>query len=633
MKTKNFTVYAGLSLASTMLFLNSTIAQETPVRTLDDVVITASRSPKKQSETGKVVRVITSETLAQSQGRTLTQVLNEVAGITIGGNGNNPGDIKAVYLRGASPGNTLILIDGIPVNDASGITGEYNISAIPIDQVERVEILKGGNSTLYGSDAVAGVINIITKKGTGKLTANLLVNGGSYDTYKQVLGLNGQINKTSVAINASNLDAKNFSTAQPANGELNFDKDASHQKAVSVNLGQQVNDRFLLRSMLQANLTNADLDNGAFTDGLNYNYKKSAVLAGIAGIYDLDKGRIDFNLSRNQVKNVFDNQGTLTNNQGNITQAEAGVNYSFADFLNVSSGASYKYSDTKQIGPYSAPLYASNHITSVYTSAFFTSKAGFNLEIGGRFNEHSQYGSNFTYTLNPSFVLNNQYKFYANVSSAYKVPSLYQLFSEYGNLQLKPETSKNYEAGFDFDFIPRKLNVTVNLFKRNIEDVIDFGKVAPGKYAYVNQNKQKDKGLEAELSFKPVSFLTVNTFYAYVEGKQFAPADTISNLYRRPNKSFGAGANITFSKSVDLNVTYKFTGNRTDRYFDGTTFDVVDVALKSYNILNAYLQYKPSAKLTLFTDVKNLLDTDYTEFAGYKTMGVNFNAGFKLDLN
>jgi vitamin B12 transporter len=632
MKRKNFTVYAGLGLVSTMLLSNSIYAQESPVRTLDDVVITASRSPKKQSETGKVVRVITQETLAKSQGRTLTQVLNEVAGVTIGGNGNNPGDIKAVYLRGASPGNTLILIDGIAVNDASGITGEYNISAIPIDQIERVEILKGGNSTLYGSDAVAGVINIITKKGTGKLSANLLATAGSYDTYKQVLGLNGQINKTSVAINASNLDAKNFSTARPASAELNFDKDASHQKAVSVNLGQQVTNRFLLRTMLQASLINADLDNGAFADGLNFDYKKSAVLAGVAGIYEIAKGRMDFNVSHNQVKNVFDNKGTITNNRGSITQAEAGITNSFADFLTVNSGASYKYSDTKQFGPFSAPLYADNHITSVYTSAFFTSKAGFNLEIGGRFNEHSEYGSNFTYTLNPSFVLNKQYKVYANVSSAYKVPSLYQLYSEYGNLDLKPETSKSYEAGVDLDLIPQKLNLTVNLFKRDIEDVIDFGPLPTGQYAYVNQNKQKDKGLEAELAFKPAAFLTVNAFYAYIEGEQTTPEATAFNLFRRPKNSFGVGTTVTFSKSVDLNVSYKFTGDRKDRYFDGKTFEVVEMEMKSYHILNAYVQYKPAAKLTLFTDVKNLLDADYIEFAGYNTMGVNFNAGFKLDL-
>ena len=174
MKTKFFYIAACLGLAQLALLNSNALAQQRPVADLDEVVVTASRSPKKISEIGKVVRVISAETLAKSQGRTLPEILNNIAGITIGGNGSNPADVKAVYMRGASAANTLILIDGIPVNDASEISGEYNISAIPIDIIERVEILKGGNSTLYGSDAVAGVINIITKKGTGVLSANVL---------------------------------------------------------------------------------------------------------------------------------------------------------------------------------------------------------------------------------------------------------------------------------------------------------------------------------------------------------------------------------------------------------------------------------------------------------------------------
>ena len=266
MKTKKKYVGVSLGLAQLVLLSSNALAQEKPVGVLDEVVITASRSPKKISEIGKVVRIISAETLAKSQGRSLPELLNNVAGLTIGGNGNNPGDIKSVYLRGASAGNTLILIDGIPVNDASEISGAYNISAIPIDHIERIEILKGGNSTLYGSDAVAGVINIITKKGNGQLAANLLATAGSYDSYKQVLGLNGQIQKTSISFNASNFDSKNFSTATPAKGETDFDKDGFHQKSVLLNIGQQISDKVLLRGNFQANNNEAALDNSAFQE-------------------------------------------------------------------------------------------------------------------------------------------------------------------------------------------------------------------------------------------------------------------------------------------------------------------------------------------------------------------------------
>ena len=621
---------AGLGLAHFGLLNNSSSAQERPAANLDEVVVTASRSPKKISEIGKVTQVITAETLAKSQGRTLTEVLNNVAGLTIGGNGNNPGDIKSVYLRGASSANTLILIDGIPVNDASGISGEYNIAAIAIDQVERVEILKGGNSTLYGSDAVAGVINIITKKGAGKLMANLLATGGTNDTYKQVLGLNGMIGTTSISLNASNLDSKSFSTAAPGKGETNFDKDDFHQKSVSLNIGQQLTNRFLLNGNFQANNNQAGLDNGAFTDAIDYTSSKSAFLAGLGGKLSMNKGSLNFNISQNNVRNYFDNKGSITNNGGNITHAESNLNYAFNDIIDIASGVSYRFSQTEQRNRFSAPLFADNNLKSLFTSIFIRSNTGFQAEVGGRVNDHSQYGSNFTYTLNPSYLIADRYKIFVNVSSAYRVPSLYQLFSQFGNLNLEPETSVTYEAGFDFNFTD-KLNLSLAYFKRDIDNVIDFGQVRTGVFGYINQNNQKDNGFEIELGFKPSSSINLNAFYAYVDGEVTTPASTTFNLFRRPKNSVGLNAGYDINEQVSFNLIYKFMDQRKDRYFDNSTFKTVIADMDSYNMVDLYAQYKPAGRVTLFTDVKNILNEQYVDFSGYSTIGLNFNAGFKLD--
>lgn len=631
MKTKKLYIAVGLGLAQLALLNGNARAQEKPVAILDEVVVTASRSPKKISEIGKVVRVISAETLARSQGRNLHEVLNNVAGITIGGNGGNPADVKAVYMRGASAANTLILIDGIPVNDASEISGEYNISAISVDLIERVEILKGGNSTLYGSDAVAGVINIITKKGLGKLSANVLATAGSYDTYKQVLGLSGEIKKTSISLSASNTDSKNFSSAIPATGSSNFDKDGFHQKSVSLNLGQQVNNRLSLRGNFQANNNAADLDNGAFADALDYTYSKSSFLAGLGGRLELDNGLINFNISQNSIKNQYNNQGSRTNNSGDISHLEANLNYNFNRFLDLASGVSYRRLSTEQYNPYSAKLTADNQMASAFTSIFFRTNSGFQAELGGRINNHSEYGNNFTYTINPSYLFAEKYKLFVNLSSAYRVPSLYQLFSDYGNLALKPETTTSFEAGFDLNF-SQSLNFSLSYFERDIENVIDFGQIATNKFGYINQNRQKDNGFELELAYKPLSILNLNAFYAYVDGELTTPAKTESNLFRRPKSSYGLNAEVDLSKKLSFNLIYKHTGNRLDRYFDGATFKTLEANLDAFNILDAYIQYKPKSNLTLFTDVKNVLNEDYVEFAGYQTKGLNFNSGFRLAL-
>ncbi len=630
MKKTKIYMSVGLGLAHLGLLTNSSLAQERPVANLDEVVVTASRSPKKISEIGKVTRVITAEMLSRSQGRSLPEVLNNVAGLTIGGNGNNPGDIKSVFLRGASAANTLILIDGIPVNDASEISGEYNISAIAVDQVERIEILKGGNSTLYGSDAVAGVINIITKKGAGKLTASLLATAGTYDTYKEMIGLNGMIGTTSVSFNASNLDSKGFSTAAPGKGESNFDKDGFYQKSVSLNAGQQLSGKVLLQANFQANNNQAGLDNGAFSDAKDYTYSKSALLAGLGGKISIRKGTLNFNLSQNNVRNYYDNRGSITNNAGNITHLESNLNYAFNRMIDIASGVSYRFAKTEQRNRFSPPLFADNNIKSVFTSMFIRSNSGFQAELGGRLNDHSQYGENFTYTINPSYLFADRYKVFVNVSSAYRVPSLYQLFSQYGNLSLEPETSVTYEAGFDLNFMDN-LNLSLAYFKRDIDNVIDFGQIRQGVFGYINQNNQKDKGFEIELGFKPSASLNLNAFYAYVDGEVTTPTATIFNLFRRPKNSFGLNAGYDVSEKLSFNLIGKFTDKRKDRYFDSSTFKTIEADLDSYTMLDLYAQFKPANRLALFTDVKNILDKQYVDFSGYTTKGINFNAGFRLE--
>ena len=203
----------------------------TSQKTLDEVVVTANKTPQKQSTTGKVLTVINRQTLENNSGRTLTQVLNEQAGLQVTGAQGSPGTNQTVYMRGAGAANTLILVDGMPVTDGSGITIQFDLNHIAIDQVERVEILKGAQSTLYGSDAVAGVINIITRKNQSgkKAGLNLHLAAGTYGTFKGTAGLSGEINKFNYSVQYNRLQSDGFSSAHDAAGGQNFDKDGIKQ--------------------------------------------------------------------------------------------------------------------------------------------------------------------------------------------------------------------------------------------------------------------------------------------------------------------------------------------------------------------------------------------------------------------
>jgi vitamin B12 transporter len=647
MKKNHMVVAVSLGLAQLALLTQAGHAQSAKekndtVKNLNEVVVTATRSPKKLSDIGRNVTVITSAQINQSQGRTVPDLINTVAGITYSGANNNRGLSSDVYLRGASAGNTLILVDGFPVNDASGIAGNYDLNAFPIDQIERIEILKGSNSTLYGSDAVAGVINIITKKPLNqKLTPTIQAGVGSYKTYTSAVGLNGMINKTGIAINVSNVDYGGFAAPTDITGNGGFKNDGFRQRSVSLNLTQAVSDKLTLNGNAQSSYDTGDLPYGAFQNDNDYTYDKTFLMAGVGAKLVLPKGALRFNVSQNNVWNNYKNLGSDNfgstseiRNLGRITNAEAILTQDLGKYFDITSGADFKYSNTNQVSSYnSSPLVKSVNIASLYTSVFFKSDI-FHMELGGRYNHHEKYGENFTYTINPSVVLNDRFKIFSSVASAYVTPSLYQLYSPYGTDDLKPQTTTSYEAGFDLSIVKNVLSFTSDFFKRSTTDVIYFASLSVSPYGkYLNGAKQDDQGFESELNLN-YKGLVLSGYTSYVVGHltSISGAET-GNLLRRPKNTYGANAAYTFAKVLNIGVNYKYTGGRFDtEYLNVSPYSRI-VELPSYNVVDVHLQYSPVKAFSVYLDLKNLFDEQYTDWVGYNTRGFNVMSGFKYTFN
>ena len=369
-------------------------AQDSTSRFLDEVVMTASKNSQKQTETGKVLTIISRQQLEKSPGKTLGEILNTTVGTTIIGSNNVPGTNQTVSIRGSSAGNVLILINGIPLNDPSVITNYFDLNFFSVDQIERIEILKGGQSTLYGSDAVSAVVNIITRAIEKTMRVNGNFTAGSYNTLKQSVGMGKYGNKAGFTLNYTHLSSDGFSAAYDKNKTGTFDKDGLDQHAINAGL------LFNITKKLKAGLSGTysyyktDLDAAAFTDEKDYTVKNNNKQAGAGLTYSLSKGVIKLNYLFNRTeRNYLDDSihksspyvdYSRSNYTGRSHFAELYGNWKTKQ-MELLAGIDYRLSNTEQdyfstgpFGPYAPPvLHAEMNQLSPYASVLYKNENGF----------------------------------------------------------------------------------------------------------------------------------------------------------------------------------------------------------------------------------------------------------------
>ncbi len=644
---KHFFVLAAVIIS------NQLQAQDSTGVSMDEVVLTANKYPKKQSETGKVITIITRHQLERSGGKTLSELLNTVAGTTMIGANNNMGTNITASIRGASAGNVLILLDGIPVNDPSVISNYFDLNLISLDHVERIEILKGGQSTLYGSDAVAGVINIISKKAAVQsigVSGNFT--GGSYNTFKQSVGLGGQGKFADYSVNYTHLSSDGFSAATDKNNTGTFDKDGYKQHAVNGRFGFSITKKLKATFSGTFSTYKIDLDASAFTDEKDYTVQNNNKQAGAGLVYTFNKGTVHANYNFNRVERDYLDDSAFKSSPyvdysrssytGRTHFAELYSNWNLNNW-ELLIGGDYRFNNTDQYSLYVFPgfpspptvLKAKVNQVSPYASVVYKNNKGFNLELGSRINIHSEYGSNLTFTFNPSYLTKNKTKIFGNLYSSFKTPTLYQLFDGYsGNKDLTAEKGIIGEAGVEI-FSVKNFRTRVVGFYRNTKDAIVYTS-DPVTFVskYLNAGKQTNYGAELEAVYNR-NKISITANYTYTNGKTTAAFDgtgapigkdtSYYNLYRIPKHAFNLSIGVQATKKLFGSTQVHMVSKRDEFVYAGSP-----EKLEGYFTIDLYGEYKFYKTFKFFLDLKNITDKKYFDFVGFNTRRFNFNAGISF---
>jgi vitamin B12 transporter len=611
-----------------------------------EVVVTANRIATPTKEIATSVTVITQQDLEKTKKTHVIEALQEVLGVSLFQTGP-AGSSASVMLRGANSEHTLVMIDGIEVNDPITPSRTYDFSHLKVEGIERIEILRGPQSTLYGSDAMAGVINIITQKGQGKPSFHLSSHGGSYRTFSGTAGLTGSLEKLHYAFWASTFTSQGFSSASDVL-EGNTEADGYKNLSLSARAGYKVSDTIDLDFAARFIDTKLDIDNfgSAFGDDPNktQTYDSLYLKAQARGLFLKNRWEQRWTLSHvfsnRKMENPTDElhpldteraqfQGTLIKLdwQNNLFLHESNTVTLGADFQQEKGESSY-YAESIWGPSASAFPEQKAHNVGLYIQDQMRINEAFFLTAGIRQDSHSQSGRSTTYRVAPAyFIRQTNTKLKATYGTGFKSPSLYQLYAPaniwgpIGNANLKPEETTSWDLGIEQDLWDGKVRLGGTYFSSRFENLIEYDYTQ----GYINIAKASTKGLEMSLEWIPSEKIALSASYSHIKAKDLS---TDEALLRRPTDKFTAHLNFGFLVKGHLVLSLVHLGSRED--MEWIEWASTRVQMDPFTLFNAAVSWDILSDLQLYLRMENLLDQQYELIKGYGTPGFSVYLGFKI---
>ncbi|TDJ48859.1 MAG: TonB-dependent receptor [Nitrospina sp.] len=603
-------IFKKLSLMICILLLPLAAFGEDNVEELEPIEIMATRTSITEENQSAAITIITQEEIQQKQHMQVKDILREQLGINVVTVGPL-GATSTVFMRGANSQSTLVMIDGVQVN--ANTTGGFDFSNLQMDNIERIEILRGPQSTLWGGDAVGGVINIITKKGKGKPTHSLAFEGGSFATFKETLTSSGAIQKFDYALSASRTDSEGFSSASEERGAT--ENDGFGNTTLSSRLGLNFLDDGRIDFIGRYLKTRNDFDALGPTDSIPETGLTEAFTVALPiqkSITSWWDSRINTNFNYEDLEFPTFPSRILNRTYTVDFQNNLELGQLFSAVL----GYEYQVTNGSNRGNFSFE----NRSHGIYLQGNFNYKDTAFLTAGFRENVNSEFNDKLTYKFEGALISKDTgTKFRANYATGFRVPTINDLFFPgFNNPNISPEESKNWELGLEQKLLQDQLTLGVSYFNADYDDLIE----SSGFPLFIPMNvaSAESQGIESFINYRITNDLDLTANYTWNEAKDNA---TNQPLERRPRGVATGTLHYNWDKKLDSLVTVQYRSGM----ISGSG------RVGGRTLVRAALSYRINKNWKLTARGENLLDKNYEESVGFGTAGISGYGGFVYSFN
>src|SRR5438552_1025952 len=588
------------------------------------VIVSATRTEIPLDQSPSSVSVIDSQDIDRKQIERVGDALREVPGLSVVQTGT-PGQLTSVFTRGLRSEHTQVLLDGIPVNQ--GLQGAFNFADLTTDNIERIEVVRGPQSILYGPRALAGVIQIFTKQGEETPGATFAAEGGSYGTFRENLQSDGKIDMFDYSFGASRLDTDN---ARPNNQYRNT--------AAIADVGWSPNETVRISSLFTYSLSDTGNPNTIFNPKPIDNFLTERWL--IAPHVDLRindwwEHKIIFSYDHERQLNDPNEDGFVgpTGALFERTSIDYQNDLRPTSWLTLTSGFFYSRLNAGQERPFvlqtfgPQPRFVSDHTeeTAGFLQATLTPIRDLIFVAGGRFDHFNQFGDIWTYRFAGSYKIDQtNTTLHSSVATGFSPPSSQdKIFGM--NFGLRSERDLGWDAGVEQRLWENRVTVGATYFHNDLSNVIGFN----GLFKTLNLGAARTQGIETELRAQPMVDLVFTASYTYLDAEKTSFADISqpqgARLPRRPRNEVYLSASYLWWKRLRTTAEAKFVNAREELNFGGPNFDIED-----YSFVNIAVEYEVNANLSLFGRINNLTNEHYSEVFGFPALGRAAYGGVKV---